>query len=410
MTIDSPTIIRVAGSAAAAAAGTASVADTAAGTAATADGASAATAAATGSATTSASTPVPVGGETGSYDIIVGRGVLAGLRDTFAPGVRKVLIVHAPPLADWAGALRDELKGDYEVLLAEVPDGEGAKRVEVASFLWQILGQADFTRSDAIVGFGGGATTDLAGFVAATWLRGVQLIQAPTTVLGMVDAAVGGKTGINTAEGKNLVGAFYAPTAVLADLDTLVSLPKNDLLAGFAEIAKAGFIGETEILDILEADVAAATDPTTPQFRRVVELSIGLKARVVSEDFREAGLREILNYGHTLGHAIEHTERYQWRHGAAVAVGMVFAAELGRLTGSLSDEAVDRHRRILESLTLPTTYPVGRWNTLLAAMQRDKKARGAMLRFIVLDDIGKPTVLTGPETSLLFAAYQEIGS
>ncbi|MDF2442972.1 MAG: 3-dehydroquinate synthase, partial [Subtercola sp.] len=275
---------------------------------------------------------------------------------------------------------------------------------------WQILGQADFTRSDAIVGFGGGATTDLAGFVAATWLRGVQLIQAPTTLLGMVDAAVGGKTGINTAEGKNLVGAFYAPTAVLADLDILSSLPRNDLLAGFAEVVKAGFIAEPEILEILERDVDVATDPASPEFRRLVELSIGLKARVVGEDFKESGLREILNYGHTLGHAIEHTERYQWRHGAAVAVGMMFAAELGRLTGSLSDEAVDRHRSILESLTLPTSYPVGRWNTLLAAMQRDKKARGSMLRFIVLDDIAKPTVLQGPETALLFAAYQEIGS
>ncbi|RFA12708.1 3-dehydroquinate synthase [Subtercola boreus] len=344
------------------------------------------------------------------YDVIVGRGVLAGLGASLAPGVRKILIVHAPQLADWAGVLRDGLKTDFEVLLAEIPDGEGAKRVEVASFLWQILGQADFTRSDAIVGFGGGATTDLAGFVAATWLRGVQLIQAPTTLLGMVDAALGGKTGINTAEGKNLVGAFYAPTAVLADLDTLASLPRNDLLAGFAEVAKAGFIAEPEILDIIERDVDVATDPASPEFRRLVELAIGLKARVVGEDFRESGLREILNYGHTLGHAIEHTERYQWRHGAAVAVGMVFAAELGRLTGSLSDEAVDRHRRVLELLTLPTSYPVGRWNTLLAAMQRDKKARGSMLRFIVLDDIAKPTVLQGPETALLFAAYQEIGS
>ncbi|TIH37691.1 3-dehydroquinate synthase [Subtercola vilae] len=344
------------------------------------------------------------------YDVVVGRGVLDTLASSFAPGVRKVLLVHAPQLADWASSIRTELKADYEVLLAEIPDGEGAKRIEVASFLWQILGQADFTRSDAIVGFGGGATTDVAGFVAATWLRGVQLIQMPTTLLGMVDAAIGGKTGINTAEGKNLVGAFYAPTKVIADLDTLVSLPRNDLLAGFAEVVKAGFIAEPEILDIIEADVTKATDPTSPEFRRLVELSIGLKARVVGEDFKEAGLREILNYGHTLGHAIEHTERYQWRHGAAVAVGMVFAAELGRLTGSLSDAAVDRHRSVLESLTLPTSYPVGRWNTLLAAMQRDKKARGSMLRFIVLDDIAKPTVLQGPETALLFAAYQEIGS
>jgi 3-dehydroquinate synthase len=130
---------------------------------------------------------------------------------------------------------------------------------------------------------------------------------------------------------------------------------------------------------------------------------------VVSEDFTESGLREILNYGHTLGHAIEHAERYRWRHGAAISVGMVFAAELGRLTGSLSDAVVDRHRSILESLTLPTDYPLGRWSTLLATMQRDKKARAGMLRFIVLDDIAKPSTLEGPDESMLFLAYQEVG-
>ena len=142
----------------------------------------------------------------------------------------------------------------------------------------------------------------------------------------------------------------------------------------------------------------------------MVELSIRLKARVVSEDFKENGLREILNYGHTLGHAIEYAERFQWRHGAAVAIGMVYAAELARLTGRLPDVVVDRHRSILTSLQLPISYPAGRWQTLLSVMKRDKKARGALLRFIVLDDIAKPTVLTGPDESLLFAAYQEIGS
>jgi 3-dehydroquinate synthase len=300
------------------------------------------------------------------------------------------------------------LAGHYQVLTAEVPDAEAAKRVEVAAFCWQILGQADFTRSDAVIGLGGGATTDLAGFVAATWLRGVDLIQIPTTVLGMVDAAVGGKTGINTAEGKNLVGAFWAPRAVICDLDLLGSLPRNELLAGFAEVVKAGFIAAPAILDRIEADVDAATDPSSPVFRDLVERAIAVKARVVGEDFTEQGLREILNYGHTLGHAIEHAERYKWRHGAAVSIGMVFAAELARLTRHLSDADVDRHRSILTSLGLPTSYPLGRWNTLLAPMQRDKKARGSMMRFIVLDAIGRPTILNGPDESLLFAAYQEV--
>ncbi|MCS5719511.1 3-dehydroquinate synthase [Herbiconiux sp. CPCC 205763] len=355
------------------------------------------------------STAIPVTGDT-AYDIVVGRGVLDRVGDGLGPGVKKVLVVHPPTLAVLAAELREQLLDRYEVLLAEIPDAEAGKRVEVAAFCWQVMGQADFTRTDAVIGFGGGAVTDLAGFVAATWLRGVTLVQVPTTLLGMVDAAVGGKTGINTNEGKNLVGAFYPPSIVVADLDLLTSLPRNEILAGFAEVVKAGFISEPEILDIIEADVDRATDPTSDEFRRLIELSIGVKARVVSTDFKEAGLREILNYGHTLGHAIEHAERYQWRHGAAVSVGMVYAAELSRLTGSLPDAVVDRHRDILTSLTLPTSYPAGRWQTLLATMQRDKKSRGGMLRFIVLDDIARPSVLQGPETALLFAAYQEIAS
>jgi len=359
--------------------------------------------------TTEERTAIRVGGEDG-YDVVVGRGVVGELGDALGPTVRKVLIVHPATLGARAAAVREALSDRFEVLLAEIPDAEAGKRVEVAAFCWQILGQADFTRSDAIVGIGGGAATDLAGFVAATWLRGVRFVLVPTTVLGMVDAAIGGKTGINTNEGKNLVGAFHAPAAVLCDLDLLDTLPRNEILAGFAEIVKAGFIRYPEILDIIEADPEAATDPSTPQFRRVVELAIQMKADVVSEDFREAGLREILNYGHTLGHAVEHAERYQWRHGAAVAVGMMFAAELGRLSGRLSDEVADRHRRILDLLSLPTSYPAGRWNTLLATMQRDKKARAGQLRFIVLDDLGKPTTMLAPDQSLLFAAYQEIAS
>jgi 3-dehydroquinate synthase len=355
-----------------------------------------------------ATTIIPVAG-VDPYDVIIGRGILASLPDQLGSRVAKVLIVHPPTLGARANALRESLKGRYEVLLAEVPDAEDAKRVEVAAFCWQIMGQTDFTRTDAVIGFGGGATTDLAGFVAATWLRGVRLLQCPTSVAGIVDAAVGGKTGINTAEGKNLVGAFYAPAAVVVDLDVLDDLPRNEILAGFAEIVKCGFIGEPEILDIIEADVDRATDPHSPEFRRVVELSIALKARVVGEDFKESGVREILNYGHTLGHAIEHAERYRWRHGAAISVGMVFAAELGRIAGSLSDAVVDRHRAILSSLTLPIDYPLGRWKTLLATMQRDKKARAGMMRFIVLDDVGKPSVLAGPEEAILFAAYQEVG-
>ena len=345
-----------------------------------------------------------------SYEITVGRGILSTLPALIGPNARKVLIVHPATLGARAERLRETLSADFEVLLAEIPDAETGKRVEVAAFCWQVMGQSDFTRTDVVIGFGGGAVTDLAGFVAATWLRGIPLINVPTTLLGMVDASIGGKTGINTNEGKNLVGAFHAPAGVVVDLDTLDGLSQMEILAGFGEVVKCGFIGEPEILDIIERDVDVATNSSSDEFRRMVELSIELKARVVGQDFKEKGLREILNYGHTLGHAVEYAERFQWRHGAAVAIGMVYAAELARLTGRLPDAVVDRHRSILTSLQLPISYPVGRWQTLLSVMKRDKKARGALLRFIVLDDIGKPTVLTGPDESLLFAAYQEIGS
>lgn len=354
-------------------------------------------------------TTITVAGDS-PYAVSVGRGILDRVGEAIPASARKVLVIHPPTLAAQAATLRERLLADgtREVLIAEIPDAEQGKRVEVAAFCWQILGQADFTRTDAIVGFGGGAVTDLAGFVAATWLRGVAVVQVPTTVLGMVDAAVGGKTGINTAEGKNLVGAFWPPLAVVCDLELLDGLSVNERTAGFAEVVKAGFIWAPEILDLIEADPVAAVDPKSPAFRRSIELAIDMKARVVGEDLREAGLREILNYGHTLGHAIEHAERYRWRHGAAISVGMVFAAELSRLAGRLPDAAAQRHRDILELLGLPTSYRAGAWQQLLATMQRDKKSRGGMLRFIVLDDIARPTVLQAPDESLLFAAYQEI--
>ena len=344
------------------------------------------------------------------YDVVVGRGLRPLIPGMLGNKVQKILVIHAPVMSAEADALRSELADHYEVFLAEVPDAEDAKRVEVAAFCWGIMGQSDFTRTDAVIGLGGGATTDLAGFVAATWLRGVRMVHIPTTVLGAVDAAVGGKTGIKTSEGKNLVGAFHAPAGVLVDLELLEHLPEMEIRAGFAEIVKAGFISDTGILDIIEADPARAIDPSTPEFQELLERAIQAKATVVGEDFTEQGLREILNYGHTLGHAIEHTERYKWRHGAAISIGMVFAAELSRLTRGLSDEAVDRHRSIFLSLGLPIEYPAGRWPTLLATMQRDKKARGSLLRFVLLEGIGRPVVSGVADDSLLFSAFQEIAS
>jgi len=350
---------------------------------------------------------IQVGGES-PYEIQIGRGNRLGLKPMIPAGVQKILILHPGTMGKVASEIREDLLGDFEVLTAELPDAESAKRIEVASFCWQLLGQSDFTRSDLIIGLGGGAMTDIAGFVAGTWLRGIQIIQIPTTVLAMVDAAIGGKTGINTTEGKNLVGVFHAPARVIVDLDFLTSLPENELRAGFAEIVKCGFIRYPEILNIIEADLDRVLDPFSDELLRVVELAIQTKAEIVSEDFKETGNREFLNYGHTLGHAVEYVERYQWRHGAAISIGMMYAAELGRLSGRLSDEVADRHRRVLELLGLPTSYGAKRWESLLAVMKRDKKSRGNMLRFVVLDDLARPTILAAPEPSLTYAAYQEI--
>lgn len=345
------------------------------------------------------------------YPVIIGRALLGELAPLLGEKVAKVLVIHPVGLSTSAELVKETLEAaGYECLLAGVPDSEDAKRVEVAAFCWTILGQADFTRSDAVIGFGGGSTTDLAGFVAATWLRGVRLIQIPTTLLGMVDASVGGKTGINTSEGKNLVGAFHSPSGVLVDLDALQTLAKNEILAGFAEVVKYGFIADPVILDLIENNLAEATDPSSDVFEEIVNRSIQIKSNVVGVDFKENGLREILNYGHTLGHAIELAERYKWRHGAAISIGMVFVAELARLAGRLPDAVVDRHRSILTALGLPISYPAEKWPQLLATMKRDKKARGANLRFIVLDDLAKPTVMTAPTEEMLFAAFQEIAA
>lgn len=346
-----------------------------------------------------------------NYDVVVGRGLLAGLPGLLGERVKRVLVIHPRALRLTGDAVREELAtAGFTALTAEIPDAEEGKHIEVASFCWQVLGQNDFTRSDAIVAVGGGAVTDLAGFVAATWLRGVKVIHMPTSLLGMVDAAVGGKTGINTAEGKNLVGVFHPPAGVLADLDTLDTLPKNEIISGMAEVIKCGFIADPAILELIENDPAAVTDPRSDILRELIERAITVKARVVSEDLKETGQREILNYGHTLGHAIELAERYSWRHGAAVSVGMMFAAELARSVGRLSDADADRHRDILESLGLPISYRRDRWQALLDGMRRDKKSRGDLLRFVVLDGVGRPGILDVPDTSLLFAAYQEIAS
>jgi 3-dehydroquinate synthase len=344
------------------------------------------------------------------YPVIIGTGLLGELTKLLADRHR-VAILHQPVLAQTAESIRKGLasKG-VDAHRIEIPDAEAGKDLPVVGFIWEVLGRIGIDRKDALVSLGGGAATDVAGFAAATWLRGVSIAHVPTTLLGMVDAAIGGKTGINTDAGKNLVGAFHQPIAVLVDLATLKTLPRNELIAGMAEVVKAGFIADPVILDLIEADPQAATDPAGDVLPELIRRAVTVKAEVVAADEKESQLREILNYGHTLAHAIERREHYQWRHGAAVSVGLVFAAELARLTGRLDDATADRHRSILTSLGLPVSYDAGALPELLQIMAADKKTRAGVLRFVVLDGLAEPGRLEGPDPSLLAAAYAEVSS
>jgi 3-dehydroquinate synthase len=344
---------------------------------------------------------IDVAGEA-PYPVFVGTGLTVAVPS----GAARAAIIHAAPLADRATALAASLP--VSTSLIEVPDAEGGKTLPVAQMCWDRLGSAGFTRTDAVVGLGGGAVTDLAGFVAACWLRGVPVVQVPTSLLGMVDAAVGGKTGVNTAAGKNLVGAFHPPAAVFCDLAALRTLPAADLVAGLAEVVKCGFIADPDILTLIEKDPLGAADPGGDALRELVERAIRVKADVVGVDLRESGRREILNYGHTLAHAIEREENYRWRHGHAVSVGLVFAAELAVAAGRLDQATAGRHREILASLGLPVSYRPEAWPALQAAMRIDKKARADTLRFVVLDRLAAPAILAGPRQAWLDAAYRKV--
>jgi 3-dehydroquinate synthase len=351
------------------------------------------------------------------YDVLVGQDLLGEVGPMLGDGVQRVALLHPPTMIGTAERLERLLTDrGLETVRVDLPDAEAAKSVAVAERCWSILGTAGFTRSDAVVGIGGGSTTDLAGFVAATWLRGVKLVTVPTSLLGMVDAAVGGKTGINTPQGKNLVGSFYEPLGVVADLDRLATLPRADLVAGLAEVVKCGFIADPEILTLVEADPDAAANPASPVLQELVERAIRVKAQVVSADLREASSmgtkvgRELLNYGHTVGHAIERREGYRWRHGEAVSVGLVFVAELARRNGTLDEATAARHRTILARLGLPTSYDPAAFDDLLATMSLDKKTRGSMLRFVVLNGLASAEILAGPSDELLRSAYAAVAA
>jgi 3-dehydroquinate synthase len=350
------------------------------------------------------------------YDVVVGHDLSERLPELLGTGVQRVAVVFSDELAELVRPVLDSLAAAYDVMVLPIPDGERAKKAAVAASCWEALGEAGFTRSDAVVTFGGGATTDLGGFVAATWLRGVKVVHVPTTLLGMVDAAVGGKTGINTRSGKNLVGAFHEPAGVLCDLANLRSLPRAELLAGLGEVVKCGFIADPAILGLVEGHDPSALNADSKVLRELVERAVRVKADVVSADLKETGGtaghpgREVLNYGHTMAHAIERTENYRIRHGEAVSIGCVYVAELAARAGTLDPEIVHRHRRVLSHVGLPTSYSRAPFEELHRAMQVDKKSRGSQLRFVVLSDLAVPTVLAGPSIVDLRDAYAAIGA
>jgi 3-dehydroquinate synthase len=349
------------------------------------------------------------------YDVVVGHDLRDRLPGLLGETVERVAVLYAGRLGALADPVVDALVEHYDVLALGLPDGERAKSAAVAADCWEALGEAGFTRTDAVVTIGGGATTDLGGFVAATWLRGVRVVHVPTTLLAMVDAAVGGKTGINTGSGKNLVGSFHEPAGVLCDLSLLATLPREELVAGLGEVIKCGLIADPRILEIVEATDPAAITAGSAELRELVERAIRVKIDVVVGDLRETGGRdghpgrEVLNYGHTLAHAIERTSDYSVRHGEAVAIGCVYVAELSARAGSLDLDLVDRHRRAFARVGLPTTYDAASFDDLHAAMKVDKKSRGSQLRFVVLDDLARPRVLAGPSEDDLRAAYAAIG-
>jgi len=338
------------------------------------------------------------------YDVLIDVDYLAALSDR-AQGHARVAVIFSESMKDRIPQLE---AGDCEFFYLPIPDGEAGKSAAVLAQAWNWLGAAGFTRADLIVGIGGGAVTDFAGYLAASWLRGMDWIAVPTTVAGMVDAAVGGKTGINSDYGKNLIGAFHSPIAVLIDPSWLGTLSDRDFAAGLAEVVKCGFIADGEILKLMGskslADIRASRELTV----ELIERSVAVKARVVSGDFKESFDREILNYGHTFGHAVELSSKYSLRHGECVSIGMAFIAYLSEGLSLISPELSKLHIETLSRLGLPVTYKGAEWPELLAAMKLDKKSRGNTLRFVVITEIGKTQRLENPIESELIAAYERL--
>ena len=329
-----------------------------------------------------------------NYSVVVGANGPDEIKSISAEH-RKVLLVAPTALIKLF-----KLKESKNLSIISTPAGENQKSIKVLESVWRKCAAVGIERSDAIIGFGGGATTDLAGFAAATWLRGIDWYAMPTSLAGMVDASIGGKTGLNSQSGKNLIGSFYSPKSVLIDTSYLTKLPARDLSAGMAEVIKCGFISDYKILNLVQDDVI--------DFDQLIYRAVKVKAKVVAKDFKESKLREILNYGHTLGHAIEKDSKFRLRHGEAVSIGMVFAAELSNELVGLSKEVVDLHRVLSSNFKLPISYPKSRWKSLSALLLKDKKVKQGKVRFIGISKIGKPVWLEDVPSNTLARVYERI--
>jgi 3-dehydroquinate synthetase len=369
----------------------------------------------------------------GGYPVLIGAGLVDRLDELLPelPGAEAAAVVASRPVAAVADrAARALGRRGLATHRLEVPVGEEAKRLEVVAGLYERLAAVPTRRADPVVAVGGGATTDVAGFAAATWLRGVPLVNLPTTVLGMVDAAIGGKTGVDLDAGKNLVGAFHQPVAVVADLDTLAGLPAAEVRSGLAEVAKAGLAGDPALAEALHrsAGPAVAADPDA--LAPLVEGAVRVKAAVVAADERDNGPagsgsvdsrplgpgqargapvgRLVLNYGHTLGHALERLAGYRGlRHGEAVALGMVFAARVAEAIGLARPGLADGHVELLAALGLPVGGVRLDPDQVLAAMATDKKHRGG-LRLVLLRRPGQPEVVPAPDRAVLVDAIRSL--
>ena len=348
------------------------------------------------------------------YLIAIGPQAIDDLADVvpWPSGASRAAIVTEPAVAEHHGArVRNAVaEAGLEPREFLVPPGEPSKSFGV---LEDLLGQfADWPlgRSDVVVALGGGVVGDLAGFAAAVWNRGVAVVQLPTTLLAQVDSAVGGKTGINLPQGKNLVGAFHQPLGVVADISTLATLPARERRAGLGEVTKYGFIEDPGLLDLLEQqpDAAVAGDPVV--LTQVVRRGLAVKARIVAADERESGERALLNYGHTFAHAIEALAGYgTYRHGEAVAIGMVAAAELSVATGAAQPGLAERTRHVLAGLGLPTGGVDAGVDAMWDVMRRDKKAAASGVRFVLCRRPGETFVAPEPDRALVDRALRAIG-